>query len=310
MKTLHIITLFFVSCFCFGQNRQIDSLKNELSKAKSDTTKVLIYEKLIGTAPNDKAAIEYGLKGMELAKRIRFAKGEILCGNRVGFLLVQIDYYSAIPILMATKDLCEKTHNQKELVRALGFLGYAYGYVDYQKALFYYHECEKLMAKANMSEDNLPISTAMGYLYKDHGSLDTALIYLQKGYQLSLKSDKYPIRPNIFYIHFGEIYYKKGQKDLAMRYFRQSIAAYKEKPIGQPYYDIALVFRDNNQLDSAKFYARKSLEVEQKDSRATYVIKSANLLFELYRPNPAEALKYHLIATAAKDSLFNPCPPR
>ncbi len=306
MKTLRFIILLLL-CYHFslGQNKQIDSLKIELSKAQTDTTKVLIYEKLMHVAPDDKAAIEYGLQGLELAKRIRYDIGEILCGNEVGFLMVQSDYYRSIPILIATKDLCEKTHNQLELVRALGSLGYAYGYVDYQKALFYYRECEKLMAKENVSENIMPISTAMGYLYKDNGNLDTALIYLQKGYQLSLNSDKYPIRPNDFYLHFGEIYYKKGQKDLAMFYFKKSIAAFKGKPEGQTYQGIALIFRDKNQLDSAKFYAKKSLEVEQKESRPTYIIQSANLLFELYRPNPAQALKYHLIATNTKDSLFN-----
>ena len=306
MKTLRFIILLLLCChFCLGQNKQIDSLKIELSKAQTDTTKVLIYEKLMHVAPDDKAGIEYGLQGLELAKSIRYDVGEILCGNEVGFLMVQSDYYRSIPILIATKDLCEKTHNQLELVRALGLLGYAYGDVDYQKALLYYRECEKLMAKENLSENIMPISTAMGYLYKDHGNLDTALTYLQKGYQLSLNSDKYPIKPNSFYKHFGEIYYKKGQKDLAMFYFKQSIAAFKGKPEGQTYQGIALIFRDKNQLDSAKFYAKKSLEVEQKESRPTYIIQSANLLFELYRPNPAQALKYHLIATNTKDSLFN-----
>ena len=306
MKTLRFIILLLLCChFCLGQNKQIDSLKIELSKAQTDTTKVLIYEKLMHVAPDDKAGIEYGLQGLELAKSIRYDVGEILCGNEVGFLMVQSDYYRSIPILIATKDLCEKTHNQLELVRALGLLGYAYGDVDYQKALLYYRECEKLMAKENLSENIMPISTAMGYLYKDHSNLDTALTYLQKGYQLSLNSDKYPIRPNSFYKHFGEIYYKKGQKDLAMFYFKQSIAAFKGKPEGQTYQGIALIFRDKNQLDSAKFYAKKSLELEQKESRPTYIIQSANLLFELYRPNPAQALKYHLIATNTKDSLFN-----
>ena len=306
MKTLRFIILLLLCChFCLGQNKQIDSLKIELSKAQTDTTKVLIYEKLMHVAPDDKAGIEYGLQGLELAKSIRYDVGEILCGNEVGFLMVQSDYYRSIPILIATKDLCEKTHNQLELVRALGLLGYAYGDVDYQKALFYYRECEKLMAKEKVSENIVPITTAMGYLYKDHGNLDTALTYLQKGYQLSLNSDKYPIRPNDFYKHFGEIYYKKGQKDLAMFYFKQSITAFKGKYEGEAYQGIALIFRDKNQLDSAKLYAKKSLELEQKESRPTYIIQSANLLFELYRPNPAQALKYHLIATNTKDSLFN-----
>ncbi len=295
----------------FGQsNLKLDSLKQELSKANNDTMRVLIYEKMLWTSTNNYVQLEYGFKGFNLAKKIRFDKGAMLCGNSVGFILVEIDYYKAVSILSETKQICERNHNEYELSRTLSYLGYAYNKFDFQNSLNYYRQAKKIMTRLNIPESIIPINTAMGYCFKDWGSLDSALIYLQKGYEYALKVQK-PISSNTFYVHFGEVYYKKKQLDLAMNYFRRSIDSLSQSNNengldGQAYNGIALIYRDRKQLDSAKFYAKKALKIQQEKNRTVYIIESANLLFELYRnSNPAEALRYHLIVAATKDSLFN-----
>ncbi len=284
---------------------KVDSLKRELANAKTDTARVLIYEKLIWVAPTNKLAIDYASRGLVLAKRNRYTKGTILCGNGLGFCLIELDYYRAIPILMETKQFCERENNQFELVRTLGYLGYAYDKFDFQKAMYYYTECRKLMQKTGVSENVSPINMAIGLSYKDHGSLDSALVYLQKGYDFALKSPVL-INPNWLLVHFGTIYYRKGQKDMAMRYFRRSISASAQEPDGQVLDGIARIYRDRNQLDSARFYARKALQLQQDRKRTIYIIESANLLVELYQTSdPAQALRYYRIASATKDSLFS-----
>ncbi|WP_435354527.1 ATP-binding protein [Emticicia sp. SJ17W-69] len=306
---LLLILLFFQINLIFGQTKskvfELDSLKQEFTKVKNDTDRVLLYEKMIRVAPNSQAGIEYGFNGFNLAKRIRYDKGVILCGNSVGFKLVESDYYKAVQILTEVKQTCERQNNQYELARTLGFLGYAYNKFDFEKAMSYFKACKKMMEKVKMSEDIIPINSAIGNCYKDFGKLDSALVYIQKGYEHSLKSDKL-LPPYSFYVHFGEVYLKKGQFKLAMDYFRRSIAAKPNNPDGQAYQGIAMIYRAKNQLDSAKFYAKESLSIQQKKNKPIYIIQSANLLFELYKnSNPAEALKYILISSATKDSLFN-----
>ena len=162
------------------------------------------------------------------------------------------------------------------------------------------------MEKERISEEIAQISLLIGLRYKDgNEDLDSALIYLNKSYQLSLKSSTYSYRPNAHLRHFGEVHYKKGEKDLAMNYFRQSIANHGGAD-GRVYRFIAYIFRDKNQLDSAKYYAEKSYEIERKTNQPIEIFASSTLLFELFQhTNPAKALQYHLIATAWKDSIFN-----
>ena len=283
----------------------LDSLNRELANAQSDTARVLIYEKLIWVASTSKAAIDYASRGLALAKKSHYPKGIILCGNGLGFCLVELDYYRAIPVLMDIKQLCEHDNNQSELVRTLGFLGYAYDKFDFQKALHYYTQCRKLMQKTGISQNVMPIDMALGYAYKDHGSLDSALVYLQKGYDFALKSPGL-VNPDVLLVHFGTIHYRKGREDVAMRYFRRSISALGDDSDGQAFDGIARIYRDRNQPDSARFYAREALRVQQKNQKTIYIIESANLLADLYQTaDPAKALYYYRMASATKDSLFS-----
>ncbi len=307
---LFLFLVFFKLSLGFGQPPVLDSLKQEFAKAKRDTTKVLLYEKLM-KASQGQAAIDYGMKGLALAKRIHYDKGAILCGNWVAFISVERNYSKSILILMETKRLCEKNKDSIQLAYALAYLGYAHGKFDHQKGLQYYFECKKLMEKLNLTQSTIPINTIIGYEYKDARIPDSALVYLQKGYAYALQT-AIPIPPSSFYMHFGEVYYQKGQKELAMSYFRRSIAAIGEafppngQNDGQAYLGMARIYRDRNELDSARYCAKKALQILQDVKRNLYVIQAANLLFELYQnSNAAEALKYLVISTTTKDSLFS-----
>ncbi len=302
--------IFFFLCFTinlvFAQNSQMDSLKNVLANTKDDTTKVMLYSKIVlgGSSISPEERLDFGLKGYELAKRTHFEKGQIECGLNTGFILVEKDYFKALSILHEIKPLCEKNKDTINLVKLLGYIAYGYNKFDTERGLNYYRACLALMLKAHISEAIVPIYTAMGYCFKEAGILDSALVYLQKGYQSSL-SGVSPIPTSNYPMHYGEIYYKKGDRDLAMSYFRQSIAENKN-PDGQSYLGIARIFKDRNQLDSAKIYAKAGYKIFQSESLTIYIIQSAQLLFDLYKDSdPKEALKYLIITTTTKDRLFN-----
>ena len=244
MKNLPLLFLvFFKLSLGYGQTPVLDSLKQEFAKAKSDTTKVLLYEKLM-KASQGQTAIDYGMKGLALAKRIHYDKGAILCGNWLAFISVERNYYKSILILMETKQLCEKNKDSIQLAYALAYLGYAYGKFDHQIELHYYAQCKKLMEKMNLPQSSIPINTAIGFAYKEAGIPDSALVYFQKGYAYALQSP-IPFSPNYFYVHFGEVYYQKGQRELAMSYFRRSIGIND----GQAFLGMAQIHWDKNELD-------------------------------------------------------------
>ncbi|QIP17070.1 histidine kinase [Spirosoma aureum] len=287
--------------------RDHDSLHRELAQAKSDTMRVLIYEQLMRNAPSKKASIDYGQRGFDLAKQIHFNRGTILCGNALGFTMVELDYYKAIPILMETKLLAEKQNDKQGQLGAILFLAYAYNKFDFHQAQYYYTMGRQMVEKAQIPERIVPISRVLGQFYANWNILDSALFYLKKGYYQEQKNNiPFSSLSSIYDVQFGKVYYKKKQPDLAIRYFRRAIKAAVSKPNGQAYQGLAMIFRDRQQLDSARYYAKKSLDIQLERNETIYIIQTASLLFELYKTsNPAEALHYHLLASATRDSLNN-----
>ena len=252
MKTLALMILCSVTChFCFGQNKSnLDSLKLALAHATSDTMQVLIYDELMDAQHDRKKQIEFGLQGFNLAKRIHYDKGIMLCGNKVALKMAFDGSYEAIAILLEIKQVAERANNKMELATTLYNLGYAFGKFDKQKGFNYYMLCKNLMEKEGITEDSKhQISLGFGFWYKDDGKhLDSALFYLNKSNQLALKLPTYSPRPNQLLMYFGEVYYKKGQKDLAMNYFRQAVANDANEK-AYTYRNIAYIFRDRSQLD-------------------------------------------------------------
>jgi signal transduction histidine kinase len=157
----------------------------------------------------------------------------------------------------------------------------------------------------HLQEDFIPIYAQIGFAYKDGGMPDSALVYVRRGYQSALKGLSIA-NPKEYYRDFGEIYYKKGNNDSAMYYFRRSIIALGNNPNGQTYIGIARIMRDKNQIDSAKVYAKGALKIFQKNNYNYFIIDCAQLLFDMYKDTDAiEAQKYRLIVLETKDKLYD-----
>ncbi|GAB2532685.1 sensor histidine kinase [Spirosoma aerophilum] len=311
MKIL-LLSLCLLTCrFSFGQSKQLDSLKLELTRTTSDTMRVLIYEKLMNAVPvtnnYNKEMIEFGWQGFNLAKRIRYNNGIIRCGNQLGYALAHQEYYRAIPVIIDTKRAAELSKDKKGLATALFCLGYAYSKFDSEKGLPYYFQVKNLIEKEGVSEDLSPdINIGLNYINKKD-KLDSALFYINKSYQHAQKSKSAPYSPIQHLRHIGRVYHKMGKLDTAISYFRQAIAstAYQEEPGFCDRY-MALIFKDKNQPDSAKIYAKRSLDAMQIAKTNFQLIETLTLLCDLYRKeNPAKSLQYLLLANATKDSLFS-----
>src|SRR6516225_552425 len=83
--------LFCIIALCYytsmsAQNVETDSLKKELAATNDDTKRVTIMESLsyayLSSYPD--TALQYALKGLQLAQNIKYLKGEAICINAIG----------------------------------------------------------------------------------------------------------------------------------------------------------------------------------------------------------------------------------
>jgi signal transduction histidine kinase len=292
-----------------------DSLKRELMKAKEDTAKVLILEKLTRcyTAIDLNTALQYGRRGKALAERIGFMEGKLLCTISLGFILARTnDHAESLQLLMEAKQYCEKNDKPEELARVLSTVSNIYTLnKDFKKALEYAKRAQRIQEKYHISESLNPVSLGLGTTYRDMGMYDLAIVYLKKAYAVGLKN-KMPTYITSSTYYLGTVYAQLGQTDQAFDYYRKSIFYSNQLKtnytISRAYQGLAKLFSSLGQEDSTIFYCKKALE--EKKNNVYYLItiaEAATLLAELYEKHRKlnEALTYYKMATAARDTLFS-----
>jgi two-component system NtrC family sensor kinase len=310
--------LFLIAKMAFSQPTispsLADSLKLELKKAKEDTAKVLILEKLTRcyTTIDLNIALKYGREGRALAERIGYMPGKLLCTISLGFILARTnDHAEGLQLLMEAKQYCERNDKPEELSRVLSNISTIYTLnKDYEKALDYAGKALRIQEKYHISESVHPVSLGLGTAYRDMGKYDSAIVYLKKAYAVGLKN-KIPAYITSSTYYLGTVYAKLGQTDQAFDYYRKSISYSNQLKtnytISRAYQGLAKLFNSLGQEDSTIFYCKKALE--EKETNAYYlktVMEASTLLAEIYEKHrkPNEALAYYKMATAARDTLF------
>ncbi len=305
-----LIILFIASTIGFAQNKLTDSLKYLLSLSKEDTTRVLTIAEL-GLQfrnSNPDSSIYYGQKALVLARQLKFQRGEALALSNVGLAMREKgDLSGALELEIKALQIAEENNYVHESAFGLRRIGLVYMDLrNYSVALNYLyralhkHESVQYMRGIAIEHMNL----GMTYEYMDH--LDSALFHIEKAEAgKDYIEDLYPEVNRVF----GNIFAKKGNKELALLYYSKGIQAGLKlndfRTISFIHADAAGMFRRLNQTDSSIAYAKKGVAYGQRASYKKGILFSSTILSELYDSiDPKVALHYYKIAAAAKDSLF------
>lgn len=288
----------------------IDSLKNELLKAKNDTTKILILDRLttLLSSSNQTQALRYGREAWNLANKSKYEKGKVLSALSSGQIMLNTsDYAEALNKLLEARYICEKNKMPKELVNVNLKLALLYtNRQQFKSALEYLSKANQIKDSLQVSELEYAVNQTSGYVYKDMGKHQQALVFFKKAYQSLLKNNNFHQLSTTSYF-IASTFVALNQKDSALIYFRKSLSVQSKFHEGRVYYGLASVFKASNKLDSAIFYAKKALNSFNRNQPLSISILSAQLLSELYekKNDLKEALRYNKIAMAEKDSLVS-----
>lgn len=315
MRTLYcFVTLILWSFTTFSQREsrrypQKDSLVKALKVEKVDSNRVNILSSLTRAYHFQDAhkAYLYGQEGLRLAQKINYAKGQITCGVSLSSLLLEMNQQGkAIELLLKTNEICEKYGDPALQARVFMTLGMAYGKMDYNLGLQYLLKSRDVIHKAKISENSIPINLMIGFMYKDLGKLDSALFYLNKNYQSSLRTSIRSVAATA--LAMGQVYEKMGNIPLAKSYFQSALAFNSTHRIpinGDIYIEMGKIYWKTKQRDSTIYFAQKALK-EVKSTSYAIIQQASLLLFQVYQKSNAPlALKYHIMTTMAKDSLYS-----
>jgi tetratricopeptide (TPR) repeat protein len=216
MKYRLLIVLFFLTSTVnvSAQQDHLDSLKLQLKLSEEDTTKVNLYATLAWeyawTYPD--TSLAYSSAGLKLARKLNFASGEIKILDGMSESFSQKgNHPKALEAALNALHLIEKSGDSSRINWAITAIGNVYFYSgDYQKAIFYYLKSFKYIQthELNNKESQLSISGFLGETYFHLNMLDSALFYLQKAYDIDIKSYDHWTVP---YYYLGAVFSEKGK---------------------------------------------------------------------------------------------------
>ena len=297
-----------------GSIHFIDSLKHQLAITKSDTDRVLVIAELCDQFQNnDFPSLQvYSRKGIALAQKIKFSRGEIkiLCYLANG-LLLQGDLPKSLDLLFEALRISETEHLTAQTVLCLTYIGNAYSFVDdCSKSITYLKRADQLnkgLARSTeTTNSNTNLNLGISYCYLTLNRLDSSKNYLSNLSRQVLENDY--VHSN-YLLLYGNLLYKLGNRETSYAYLKQSIRLNDKNKYysinGDACYFLAEQFKQNSQRDSCIFYAKKGLDCGKAINYKLVISENSKLLAEQYEYiDIGRAYHYLKMVTAINEELF------
>ncbi len=266
MRTKIFLYLFLiVSTIVQAQDKLMDSLQNELKKAKNDIDKTMVLNTIADqykySDPNKMA--QYGNKALQLAKKINYKVEEGNAYLNIGTSNIILgDYKKALDDFGLAKDIFEENNNSASnkrevsqgLAKAYGSMGIVFSeQSNYAKALQFYLKSVKIYENLNDESKCSKIYNNIGVVYKSQNADFKALEYFIKAQKIQEKLQD----PNagITLTNIANIYLKQKNLDKASEYYDLAKKALNKNPnpraLGEWNNNMGLYFAAKNQSKEA-----------------------------------------------------------
>ena len=216
--------------------------------------------------------ISYGMRGLELAKKMNWPLGMANCYYSVAYNeFVKSDYLKATTFNENALKFYSQIHLTSGTILALTLDAYVYyNKSDYPKALDYYVNAEKLAEKINSVSDEAVCFIGIGKILMSQGNYSESLEYLNKGLAIYEKiKNEFAVMNTFSYI--GTVYFNKSDFNSALKFHHQAL--------------------------------KKAEELKNKKGIAENMVSIGNIYSE--ESNNAEALKYQFGALKLYQELNN-----
>jgi tetratricopeptide (TPR) repeat protein len=267
-----LLLLFpLIPLFLSAQSKEIDSLKNLLSKAKEDTNKVNLYLNLISKfnlVGEYKSQKKYATEALALSLKIKWMRGEAAAFRSLGSYYYNIgDPTKALNNFKASLQLSKKTNSKKGIASTYHNMAMVYQEQgDIPKTLEYYHLSLKIREQINDQDGIAECLGNIGITYTEQGKYAKALEYLERSFQLSEKIGK---KGTAAYClgNMGIISSEKGDYEKALYYYERCLKISEEMgdipSIGMSLNNIGLAYRDQKNYSKSLEYTFQSLQLKE-----------------------------------------------
>jgi len=306
--------MMFINSFSQSSPEEINDLKEQLLKAKHDSTRGRLTSQLaVGYRfSNIDSSLFYSDQTIELADKNNLPGIKAKMLSLKGATVLEAGKLpESLQFQFEALEISEKLKDTSNIALALNRVGNIYmELADYKKAKEYYFLSKDLFEKIDDIEMFHNEVSNIGNIYDLMLIPDSGLYYQQIVYDAAQKSNnrnKY-IRPEIMF-RMGNAYNLKGDKEKAMYFYKQGI---KEATIDNDTRNLTMnnlflakLYDELNMPDSSMKYAYNAIQTGIAISFRKGIYDASFLLSGLFKEKNKydSAYKYLSIANAEKDSL-------
>lgn len=291
-----------------------DSLEKLLAKERDEERKVLLYTELTWAFRNkdvDKS-LEYGLKGVEIAKKNKYEK---LMPKLLNFLGVSYrnrgNYQEALSYFIQTEKMATKTDNQEQVGYALQSIGDIYNRQNN------YNLAEVSVMRGLIVFKRIKNEKGIAYCYFSLGLIHdnkkeyyVATDYMQKALNVRLKNNDM-LGVAACYSNLGDLASKQQNYEKAIEYLKKSKVMFEKvqdyRGVALTYYRLSENYLRQNQIDTALVAVKNALIASEKSGNLEIIKQCYRQFSVIYalKKDFEQAYQYQVKFFIYGDSLFN-----
>ncbi len=285
--------LFSISSLFASQiNGQADSLQQIwVSDSQPDSSRFkALNEYAIKYSYSDPDLVkEFSIYHFELAQQKK-SKEEMAkaLDNKALILCVIGKYDDALKEMNQVIEIMSSLNDTIGMAAKYANMGTVYYYQHkYQEAVQLYMKSLAMYEDKNLEFQQAEVLNNLGLIYFDINNLDLALEYYNRAHHLYRKLEIEDKMGNVS-LHKGYINLKRKEYHQAIENGRKALEIFKSSShqisIAESYSLFAQAYQELNEIDTAIFYIKKSIQVGQNIGNNIYVLSDkiilANLIFE------------------------------
>ncbi len=310
MIMLCIIFSLGVTSIAYAQSLP-DSLKILYKAAKTDSEKGKCLNIYMNGFNGDSSAWKNVVALIGYFKKNNDQVGEDYVQLFTTFNLTQTGQFNiALNQSLQILSRFEERHDNYGIINAYLRIGDAlYFSREFEQCIVY---CKKAMPLALLSGDKKILSQIyndIGSAYNEMNKPDSGFIYAQKAVDSDYERNDF-WRLSISVSTLGESYIAKKEYDKAIPLIKKSIRIAKTidnyHTLSWDLNDLAQIFLETNQLDSARYYAHMAVELSTDYGFKDQVLRAYEYLYKSYEITDTKdsVYKYFRLSIDTKDSLY------
>lgn len=277
--------LFFSVSASFSQQSRLDSLKQELLKAKHDTIRLKLRNDIGEEAGVMRVGFWDSLASD--AKKTGAKKIEAHALDNAGFILREKgDLQNALIRYQKSVSISKEINDRKSVADALAKLGIIYSFqANVPEALKHYREALAISEKEGYLASMASVLSNIGIIYGDQGDLVKSIEYINRSLAArSLLKNKKGMTNS--YNNLGGCYAKLKDTAKAMQYYQLGLKIALETgdkvDIAQTYNNIGTIYFDQSKYDLCLAHYSKALQIRRQSGLRRKMCESFSNISSVY----------------------------